>query len=70
MVTEETTVTGRGMVTIPTALRRRLDVEAGDQLRCAIDDEGELTVEVVTQRHGAIDVFEAVPMGRRWAGDP
>ena len=51
------------MVTIPAALRRRLHIEAGDRLRWAVDDEGELTVEVVKQRHGAFDDFEAVPMG-------
>ena len=63
MATEETTVTDRGMVRIPDSLRWRLDIEAGDKLRWAIDDEGELTVEVVKQRHGAYDDFEAVPMG-------
>ena len=63
MATEETTVTERGMVRIPDALRGRLDIEAGDTLRWVIDDEGELTVEVVKQRHGAFDDFEAVPMG-------
>ena len=63
MATEETTVSDRGMVTIPAALRRRLDIEAGDKLRWAVDEEGELTVEVVKQRHGAFDDFEAVPMG-------
>ena len=42
----ETTVSDRGMVTIPAALRRRLDIEPGDKLRWEADD-GELTVEVV-----------------------
>ena len=63
MATEETTITDRGMVTNSAALRRRLDIEAGDKLRWAVDDEGELTVEVMNQRHGAVDDFEAVPMG-------
>ena len=62
MATEETMITDRGMVTIPDVLRRRLDIKAGDKLRWAVDDEGELTVEVVKQRHGAFDDFEAVPM--------
>ncbi|WP_256562689.1 AbrB/MazE/SpoVT family DNA-binding domain-containing protein [Halomarina pelagica] len=53
--TEETKVSDRGMVTIPAAIRRRLDIEAGDKLRWATTDTGELTVEVVRQRYGAFD---------------
>jgi AbrB family looped-hinge helix DNA binding protein len=60
---EETTVSDRGMVTIPASLRRRLDIEAGDKLRWAADDEGDLSVEVVRQRYGAFDDFEPVSMG-------
>ena len=60
---EETKVSDRGMVTIPASLRRRLDIEAGDKLRWDVDDEGDLTVEVVKQRYGAFDDFEPVAMG-------
>ncbi|PSQ35805.1 AbrB family transcriptional regulator [Halobacteriales archaeon SW_10_66_29] len=60
---EETKVSDRGMVTIPASLRRRLDIEAGDKLRWDIDEEGDLSVEVVKQRYGAFDDFEPVPMG-------
>lgn len=59
----ETTVSDRGMVTIPASLRRRLDIEAGDKLRWEVDEEGALAVEVVKQEYGAFDDFEAVPMG-------
>ena len=59
---EETKVSDRGMVTIPAALRRRLDIEAGDKLRWDVDDEGNLSVEVVKQRYGAFDDFEPVSM--------
>jgi len=62
-VPEETTVSDRGMITIPASLRRRLDIEAGDKLRWDVDDEGNLSVEVVKQRYGAFDDFEPVPMG-------
>jgi antitoxin PrlF len=62
-IPEETTVSDRGMVTIPASLRRRLDIEAGDKLRWAIDEDGNLSVEVVKQRFGAFDDFEPVPMG-------
>lgn len=62
-VPEETRVSDRGMVTIPADIRRRLDIEAGDKLRWDVTDEGGLVVEVVHQRYGAFDDFEAVPMG-------
>jgi len=62
-VPEETTVSDRGMVTIPAALRRRLDIAPGDKLRWDVDEEGTLSVEIVKQRYGAFDDFEAVPMG-------
>ena len=52
---EETTVSDRGMVTIPAELRRRLDIEPGDKLRWNTDEAGTLSVEVVTQRYGAFD---------------
>lgn len=59
----ETTVSDRGMVTIPAAVRRRLDIEAGDTLRWAVSADDELTVTVVRKRYGAFDDFEAVSMG-------
>lgn len=52
---EETTVSDRGMVTIPASLRRRLDIESGDKLRWRVDDDGDLSVEVVKQRYGAFE---------------
>ncbi len=63
MSTEETTVSDRGMVTIPASLRQRLDIEPGDKLRWNVDEEGSLAVAVVKQRYGAFDDFEPVPMG-------
>ncbi|TYT62301.1 AbrB/MazE/SpoVT family DNA-binding domain-containing protein [Natrialba swarupiae] len=62
-VPESTTVSDRGMVTIPASLRRRLDIEAGDKIRWDLDEDGNLTVEVVKQRHGAFDDFDPVSMG-------
>ena len=62
-VPEETTVSDRGMVTIPASLRRRLDIEPGDKLRWTTDDTGSLSVEVVKQRYGAFDDFEPMSMG-------
>ncbi|MFD1585606.1 AbrB/MazE/SpoVT family DNA-binding domain-containing protein [Halorientalis brevis] len=52
---EETKVSERGMVTIPAALRRRLDIEAGDKLRWDTDEEGNLSIEIVRQRYGAFE---------------
>jgi looped-hinge helix DNA binding domain, AbrB family len=62
----ETTVSDRGMVTIPAALRRRLDIEPGDKLRWTADDERTLSVEVVKQRYGA---FEDDEMKAAMGGD-
>lgn len=61
---EVTTVSDRGMVTIPASLRRRLDIEAGDKLRWEADDDGTLSVEVVRQRYGAFEDDELkAPLG-------
>jgi len=61
---EETKVSDRGMVTIPASLRRRLDIEAGDKLRWHIDEEGDLSVEIVQQRYGAFEDDDMkAPMG-------
>ena len=61
---EETKVSDRGMVTIPASLRRRLDIEAGDKLRWELDEDGDLSVEVVNQRYGAFEDDDLqAPMG-------
>lgn len=63
-VPEETTVSDRGMVTIPASLRRRLDIEAGDKIRWTADADGTLSVELVKQRYGAFDDDDLkAPMG-------
>ena len=63
-IPEETKVSDRGMVTIPADLRRRLDIEPGDKLRWDVDEEGNLSVEVVKQRYGAFDDDDLkAPMG-------
>lgn len=61
---EETTVSDRGMVTIPAEIRRQLSIDAGDKLRWNVDDEGKLAVEVVHQREGVFDDFEPVDVGQ------
>jgi antitoxin PrlF len=63
MAAEETKVSDRGMVTIPADLRRRLDIEPGDKLRWTLNDEGNLSVEIVHQREGVFDDFEPVDAG-------
>jgi len=61
---EETTVSDRGMVTIPADLRRRLDIKPGDKLRWETDEAGNLSVEVVKQRYGAFEGDDVkAPMG-------
>ena len=57
MATEDsptkTKVSERGMVTIPARVRRRLDIEPGDKLQWGVTEGGDLSVEVIQQRHGA-----------------
>jgi antitoxin PrlF len=57
MTTDEppakTEVSNRGVVTIPAAVRRRLDIEPGDKLQWAVTTDGDLSVEVVRQHYGA-----------------
>ncbi|SEW10012.1 AbrB/MazE/SpoVT family DNA-binding domain-containing protein [Halobacterium jilantaiense] len=63
MAAEETKVSDRGMVTIPAELRRQLDIEPGDKLRWTLNDEDNLSVEIVHQQEGVFDDFEPVDAG-------
>lgn len=60
---EETTVSDRGMVTVPAEIRRHLGIGAGDKLRWTADEDGALEVEVIHQREGVFDDFEPVDAG-------
>lgn len=61
---EETTVSDRGMVTIPAEIRRQLGIDAGDKLRWNVNENGALAVEIVHQREGVFDDFEPVDVGQ------
>lgn len=60
---DETTVSDRYAVTIPSEIRHRLDIEPGDNIRWRVTESGELTVEVIKQRYGVFSDFEPVDMG-------
>jgi AbrB family looped-hinge helix DNA binding protein len=60
--TDETTVSERGGITIPSEIRERLDIEPGDKIRWAVED-GDVRIEVVHQREGVFDDFEPMSMG-------
>ncbi|WP_424017651.1 AbrB/MazE/SpoVT family DNA-binding domain-containing protein [Halorientalis pallida] len=60
---DETTLNDRYAVTVPAAIRERLDVEPGDKIRWSVSDDGDLSVEVVRQRTGVFQDFEPVDMG-------
>ncbi|MFC5973442.1 AbrB/MazE/SpoVT family DNA-binding domain-containing protein [Halomarina salina] len=60
---EQTTITDHYSVTVPAAIRDRLDIEPGDKITWKVTDDGELTIEVIKQRYGAFDDFDAVDMG-------
>jgi AbrB family looped-hinge helix DNA binding protein len=54
----KSTVNERGGVQVPAAVREALQIEGGDKLRWVVDEDGELTVEVIHQRAGAFEDFE------------
>ena len=60
---EETTVSARGGVTVPSSVRDQLGIEEGDKLRWHLDDDGDLQIEVVHQREGVFDDVEPIDMG-------
>lgn len=59
----ETEVGDQGTVTVPTAIRRRLNIDEGDKLRWEVTEDGQVAVEVVHQREGVFDDFEPVDAG-------
>lgn len=66
---DETTVSERGAVTVPSEIRDRLDIRPGDKIRWRISNDGEVRVEVVNQRFGAFDDFEPVDIGETNAAE-
>jgi len=62
-VEDETTVNDSFSVTVPAAVRQRADIEAGDKLRWTVNEDGDISVEVVGQRYGAFAELEPVDIG-------
>lgn len=60
---DETTINDSYSVTVPAAVRRELDIEAGDKIRWRVTEDGTLSVEVVTQRYGAFSELDPVDIG-------
>lgn len=63
-VEDETTVNDSFSVTVPAAVRRSADIDAGDRLRWTVDEDGNISVEVVGQRYGAFADLEPVDIGQ------
>ena len=61
--TDESVLNENYAATVPARVRERVDVRPGDKLRWTATDSGELRVEVVRQRHGALDDLEPVDLG-------
>jgi AbrB family looped-hinge helix DNA binding protein len=59
----ETAVNDRYAVTIPSAIRSRLDIQPGDRVRWAVTAEESLEIEIVKQRKGVFDDFEPIDAG-------
>lgn len=68
-VTDETTVNDRYAVTIPSPVRSRLDIQAGDKVRWTVTSDGSLDVQVVKQRERAFAGFEPFEMGPTHAAE-
>jgi bifunctional DNA-binding transcriptional regulator/antitoxin component of YhaV-PrlF toxin-antitoxin module len=62
-IEDETTVNESYSVTVPAAIRREAGVDAGDKLRWRVDDEGNISVELVKQRYGAFSQLDPVDIG-------
>lgn len=60
---DETTVNDSYSVTVPAAVRRAADIDAGDKLRWRVDESGDLSVDVVKQRYGAFSELDPVDVG-------
>lgn len=43
------TLTSKGQVTIPSEIRRRMGLKAGDKLDFRVDDDGRLTVRLTSE---------------------
>ncbi|ERH12182.1 MAG: looped-hinge helix DNA binding domain, AbrB family [halophilic archaeon J07HB67] len=55
---QQTRIGTAGSVTIPRRIREELGVEEGDAIRWTVDEDGELSAELVHERYGAFDDFE------------
>lgn len=62
-VEDETTVNESYSVTVPAAVRRIAGIEAGDELRWIVDEDGTISVEPVDKRHGAFSELDPVDTG-------
>lgn len=45
-MTETATMTSKGQITIPSRIRRRLGIDAGDRIDFVVAEDGELRLEV------------------------
>ncbi|WP_152419104.1 AbrB/MazE/SpoVT family DNA-binding domain-containing protein [Natrinema gari] len=66
---EETKVSSRGGVTVPSSVRNQLGIEGGDKLRWHLDGDGDLRIGVVHQQEGVFDSVEPIDMGETNAVD-
>lgn len=59
----ETTVNDSYAVTVPAAVRERIDLEPGDRLRWEVTDDGRLVAEVERERFGVAEDLDPIDMG-------
>ncbi len=62
-IEDETTINESYSVTVPAAVRTEVGVEAGDKIRWHVDEDGNLSIELVKQHYGAFSQLEPVDIG-------
>lgn len=67
MQTETATVTGRGQVTVPAGIRKRLELRASDKLVFIVGEDGRVYIERAA--HSLDSVVMAVPALERDRSD-
>jgi AbrB family looped-hinge helix DNA binding protein len=60
------TITSKGQITLPKAIRERLGLSTGDQVDFQIEDDGSITVVSVKRSalrlHGVVGIGDAEPL--------
>ena len=65
----ESTISSKGQVTVPKAIRTRLHLQAGDRLRFLVDEDGAVRLSAATQDLSALRQILPRPRKRATLAD-